>query len=169
MQIGECADLSCDCLRSTGLDQWAIQVPLGGMVHEAKRRTCVGSPTVMSNRRITREYAPCLTVLEPDSWPGIISALPVRSTREWLTDSVRERSPERFPREFRPTATSDAEASPSAVPPGFDRRPQSFRYLAGDVVLDHQDVAERPVVGFRPDNVSVVRPNQACGDAQRCA
>src|SRR5438034_7190898 len=29
MRIGECADLSCDCLRSTGPDQWAIHVPLG--------------------------------------------------------------------------------------------------------------------------------------------
>jgi integrase len=29
MRIGECADLSFDCLRSTGPDQWAIHVPLG--------------------------------------------------------------------------------------------------------------------------------------------
>lgn len=29
MRIGECADLSCDCLRSTGPDQWAVHVPLG--------------------------------------------------------------------------------------------------------------------------------------------
>ncbi|MBK5295091.1 MAG: tyrosine-type recombinase/integrase [Acidobacteriia bacterium] len=29
MRIGECADLSCDCLRSTGPNQWAIHVPLG--------------------------------------------------------------------------------------------------------------------------------------------
>jgi len=29
MRIGECADLSCDCLRATGPDQWAIHVPLG--------------------------------------------------------------------------------------------------------------------------------------------
>jgi len=29
MRIGECADLSSDCLRSTGPEQWAIHVPLG--------------------------------------------------------------------------------------------------------------------------------------------
>lgn len=29
LRIGECADLSCDCLRSTGPDQWAVHVPLG--------------------------------------------------------------------------------------------------------------------------------------------
>jgi integrase len=29
MRIGECADLSCDCLRSTGPNQWAVHVPLG--------------------------------------------------------------------------------------------------------------------------------------------
>ena len=30
MRIGECADLRCDCLRSTGPDQWAIR-PLTGL------------------------------------------------------------------------------------------------------------------------------------------
>ena len=29
MRIGECADLSYDCLRSTGPDQWAVHIPLG--------------------------------------------------------------------------------------------------------------------------------------------
>ena len=29
MRIGECADLSFDCLRSTGPNQWAVHVPLG--------------------------------------------------------------------------------------------------------------------------------------------
>lgn len=29
MRIGECADLSYECLRSTGPDQWAVHVPLG--------------------------------------------------------------------------------------------------------------------------------------------
>ncbi|MGA7315578.1 MAG: tyrosine-type recombinase/integrase, partial [Silvibacterium sp.] len=29
MRIGECADLSSDCLRSTGPDWWAVHVPLG--------------------------------------------------------------------------------------------------------------------------------------------
>jgi site-specific recombinase XerD len=34
MRIGECADLSCDCLRSTGPKQWAIHVPLGKLKTE---------------------------------------------------------------------------------------------------------------------------------------
>jgi integrase len=34
MRIGECADLSFDCLRSTGPDQWAIPVPLGKLKTE---------------------------------------------------------------------------------------------------------------------------------------
>jgi site-specific recombinase XerD len=34
MRIGECADLSCDCLRSTGSQQWAIHVPLGKLKTE---------------------------------------------------------------------------------------------------------------------------------------
>jgi site-specific recombinase XerD len=34
MRIGECADLSCDCLRSTAPDQWAIHVPLGKLKTE---------------------------------------------------------------------------------------------------------------------------------------
>jgi integrase len=34
MRIGECADLSFDCLRSTGLNQWAIHVPLGKLKTE---------------------------------------------------------------------------------------------------------------------------------------
>jgi site-specific recombinase XerD len=34
IRIGECADLSCDCLRSVGPDQWAIHVPLGKLKTE---------------------------------------------------------------------------------------------------------------------------------------
>jgi site-specific recombinase XerD len=34
MRIGECADLSCDCLRSTAPDQWALHVPLGKLKTE---------------------------------------------------------------------------------------------------------------------------------------
>ncbi|HEX2716005.1 MAG TPA: site-specific integrase [Candidatus Acidoferrales bacterium] len=34
MRIGECADLSFDCLRSTRPDQWAIHVPLGKLKTE---------------------------------------------------------------------------------------------------------------------------------------
>jgi integrase len=34
MRIGECADLRCDCLRSTGPHEWAIHVPLGKLKTE---------------------------------------------------------------------------------------------------------------------------------------
>jgi site-specific recombinase XerD len=34
MRIGECADLSCDCLCSTAPQQWAIHVPLGKLKTE---------------------------------------------------------------------------------------------------------------------------------------
>ena len=34
MRIGECIDLSCDCLRSTGPDEWAVHVPLGKLKTE---------------------------------------------------------------------------------------------------------------------------------------
>ena len=34
MRIGECVDLSCDCLRPLGPEQWAIHVPLGKLKTE---------------------------------------------------------------------------------------------------------------------------------------
>jgi len=34
MRIGECVDLSCDCLRTVGPNQWAIHVPLGKLKTE---------------------------------------------------------------------------------------------------------------------------------------
>src|SRR5216110_21740 len=34
MRIGECVDLSYDCLRSTGPDQWAVHIPLGKLKTE---------------------------------------------------------------------------------------------------------------------------------------
>jgi hypothetical protein len=34
MRIVECVDLSYDCLRSTGPNQWAIHVPLGKLKTE---------------------------------------------------------------------------------------------------------------------------------------
>jgi site-specific recombinase XerD len=34
MRIGECVDLSFDCLRSTGRDQWAVHIPLGKLKTE---------------------------------------------------------------------------------------------------------------------------------------
>ncbi len=49
---------------------------------------------------------------------------------------------------------------------GTDGSLQRFCYLAGDVVLNHQDVAEGAVVGFRPDDVAIVGTHQSHGDPQ---
>ncbi len=47
---------------------------------------------------------------------------------------------------------------------GLGGCPQRFRNFAGDVVLDHQDVVQRAVIDFRPDNVPVVGTNQPRSD-----
>ena len=46
MRIGECVDLSFDCLRSTGPNQWAIHVPLGKL--KTERMVPVDASTVNS-------------------------------------------------------------------------------------------------------------------------
>ena len=50
MRIGECADLSFDCLRSTGPDQWAIHVPLGKL--KTERLVPVDSLVVTVTQRL---------------------------------------------------------------------------------------------------------------------
>ena len=58
MRIGECADLSFDCLRSTGPDQWAIHVPLGKL--KTERMVPVDSlvVTVVQRLRFFRSLDP---------------------------------------------------------------------------------------------------------------
>ena len=41
MRIGECADLSFDCLRATGPNQWAVHVPLGNLKTERMVRVAI--------------------------------------------------------------------------------------------------------------------------------
>jgi len=41
-----------------------------------------------------------------------------------------------------------------------------FGHLTRDVVLDHRDVTERAIIGFRPDDVPGVSANQACRNPQ---
>jgi integrase len=50
MRIGECADLSFDCLRSTGSHQWAIHVPLGKL--KTERMVPVDSLVVTVTQRL---------------------------------------------------------------------------------------------------------------------
>jgi len=83
MRIGECVDLSYDCLRSTGPDQWAVHVPLGKLQKErlvpVDRFVC----EIVQRLRFFRSLDP----LPPDGFllarPGSKQAL-VRQLRDYL-------------------------------------------------------------------------------------
>jgi integrase len=81
MRIGECADLSCECLRSTGPDQWAIHVPLGKL--KTERMVPVDSfvRELVQRLRFFRSLDP----LPPD---GRLLARP--STKETLVRQLRD-------------------------------------------------------------------------------
>ena len=80
MRIGECADLSFDCLRSTGPDQWAIHVPLGKL--KTERMVPVDSlvVTVIQRLRFFR-------FLDPRPPDGRLLAR--RSTKDALVRQLR--------------------------------------------------------------------------------
>ena len=80
MRIGECADLSFDCLRSTGPNQWAIHVPLGKL--KTERMVPVDSlvVTVIQRLRFFR-------FLDPRPPDGRLLAR--RSTRDALVRQLR--------------------------------------------------------------------------------
>jgi integrase len=83
MRIGECADLSFDCLRSTGPDQWAIHVPLGKL--KTERMVPVDSFVCELVRRL--RFFRSLDPLPADGWllsrPRTKEAL-VRQLRDHL-------------------------------------------------------------------------------------
>jgi site-specific recombinase XerD len=83
MRIGECADLSFDCLRSTGPDQWAIHVPLGKL--KTERMVPVDSFVCELVQRL--RFFRSLDPLPPDGWllarPRTKEAL-VRQLRDYL-------------------------------------------------------------------------------------
>jgi site-specific recombinase XerD len=58
MRIGECADLSFDCLRSIGPDQWAIHVPLGKLKTERMVPVDSSTSTVVQRLRFFRSLDP---------------------------------------------------------------------------------------------------------------
>jgi integrase len=60
MRIGECADLRCDCLRSTGPQQWVIHVPLGKL--KTERMVPVDSFVceLVERLRFSARWIPCL-------------------------------------------------------------------------------------------------------------
>ena len=68
MRIGECADLSFDCLRSTGPDQWALHVPLGKL--KTERMVPVDLLFVTLVQRFA-SFAPSIRCLPmAGSWPA---------------------------------------------------------------------------------------------------
>jgi len=79
MRIGECADLSFDCLRSTGPQQWAIHVPLGKLKTERMVPVDALVVTVIQRLRFFRFLDP----RAPDGW------LLARHTRNALIRRLR--------------------------------------------------------------------------------
>jgi integrase len=80
MRIGECADLSFDCLRSTGPLQWAIHVPLGKL--KTERMVPVDSLVVTIIQRLR-----FFRFLDPHPPDGRLLAR--RSTRDALIRQLR--------------------------------------------------------------------------------
>ncbi len=81
MRIGECADLSFACLRSTGPDQWAVHVPLGKL--KTERMVPVDSFVVALIQRL--RFFRSLDPLPPD---GRLLARP--SSKEALVRQLRD-------------------------------------------------------------------------------
>jgi integrase len=81
MRIGECADLRCDCLRSTGPDQWAIHVPLGKL--KTERMVPVDQFVCQLVQRL--RFFRSLDALPPDS---LLLARP--HTKEALVRQLRD-------------------------------------------------------------------------------
>ncbi len=79
MRIGECADLSFDCLRATGPQQWAIHVPLGKLKTERMVPVDALVVTVIQRLRFFRFLDP----RPPDGW------LLARYTRNALIRRLR--------------------------------------------------------------------------------
>ena len=81
MRIGECADLSFDCLRGTGPNQWAVHVPLGKL--KTERLVPVDSfvRDLVQRLRFFRS-------LDPLPQDGFLLARPHR--KETLVREVRE-------------------------------------------------------------------------------
>lgn len=80
MRIGECADLSFDCLRCTGPEQWAIHVPLGKL--KTERMVPVDSLVVTLVQRLR-----FFRFLDPRPPDGRLLAR--RSTRDALVRQLR--------------------------------------------------------------------------------
>lgn len=83
MRIGECVDLSCDCLRSTGPNQWAIHVPLGKLKTERMVPVDASTCEVVQRLRFFRSLDPLPADGRLLARPGSKEAL-VRRLRDYL-------------------------------------------------------------------------------------
>ncbi|MCU1308683.1 MAG: Mobile element protein [Acidobacteriaceae bacterium] len=81
IRIGECADLSFDCLHSTGPDQWAVHVPLGKL--KTERLVPVDSFVCQLVQRL--RFFRSLDPLPADGW---LLARPL--TKEALVRQLRD-------------------------------------------------------------------------------
>jgi integrase len=81
MRIGECADLSFDCLRSTGPDQWTVHVPLGKLKTERMVPVDSWVVTIIQRLRFFRS-------LDPLPLDGRLLARP--SSRQALLRQLRD-------------------------------------------------------------------------------
>jgi integrase len=70
MRIGECVDLSYDCLRSTGLNQWAIHVPLGTLKTERMVPVDAFVRDLVHRLRFFRSLDPLPDNRRLLAWPG---------------------------------------------------------------------------------------------------
>lgn len=83
MRIGECADLSCSCLRSTGPNQWAVHVPLGKLQTERMVPVDSFGCTLVQRLRFFRSLDPLPADGLLLARPGTKNAL-VRQLRDYL-------------------------------------------------------------------------------------
>ena len=81
MRIGECADLSSDCLRSTGPNQWAIHVPFGKLKTERMVPVDASACELVQRLRFFRS-------LDPLPADGRLLARP--SSKEALVRQLRD-------------------------------------------------------------------------------
>jgi site-specific recombinase XerD len=89
MRIGECADLSWDCLRSTGPNQWAIHVPLGKLKTERMVPVDASGSTLVQRLRFFRSLDPMPSDGRLLARPGSKIAL-VRQLRDYLHQACFE-------------------------------------------------------------------------------
>ena len=83
MRIGECVDLSYDCLRSTGPNQWAIHVPLGKLKTERMIPVDAFVRDLVHRLRFFRSLDPLPADGRLLAWPGAKVSLLAR-LRDYL-------------------------------------------------------------------------------------